>query len=84
LGYRNLMLTKDCPMPEPRPLNVFFVGEPRTVEAVRMAIAGLERVKHSPPEDAAFVAEATISQIMHLVKPREPADAAAIALAAAI
>jgi hypothetical protein len=73
-------------MSDPRPVNVFFVGEPRTVEAVRVAIAGLERVKHSPPEDAAFVAEATISQIMHLVKPegRSPADTAAIALAAAI
>jgi hypothetical protein len=37
-------------MSDPRPVNVFFVGEPRTVEAVRVAIAGLERVKHSPPE----------------------------------
>ena len=57
-------------MPELRPVNVFFVGEPRTTEAVRLAIAGLERVKHSPPEDAAFVAEATISQLMLLMKPR--------------
>jgi hypothetical protein len=56
-------------MPEPRPVTVFFVGEPRTIEAVRLALAGLERVKHSPPEDAAFVAEATIKSIMDLARP---------------
>ena len=51
-----------------RPVNVFFVGEPRTMEAIRLALSGLERIKAAPLADAAHIAEATIKQMMALVR----------------